>query len=117
MTRLQKKKLMRAAWCCVDEHDVEAERYFRRKAAWKFEVMLLSFDGAGGVVRLELPRSEQPVTSITKSGQDVPMLVQFAIKRCAVDKNIRVCSSETPYSLWCRDETEKSDACCPGALE
>ncbi len=34
-----------AAWCCVDENDVEAERYFRRKAAWKFEESLSSFDG------------------------------------------------------------------------
>ena len=37
--------LLRAAWCCVDEGDVEAERYFRRKAAWKFEEALSSFDG------------------------------------------------------------------------
>jgi hypothetical protein len=29
----------------VDEGDVEAERYFRRKAAWKFEESLQSFDG------------------------------------------------------------------------
>jgi len=25
-----------AAWCCVDENDTEAERFFGRKAAWKF---------------------------------------------------------------------------------
>ena len=37
--------LLRAAWCCVDEGDVEAERFFRRKAAWKFEEALDSFDG------------------------------------------------------------------------
>ena len=37
--------LLRAAWCCVDESDTEAERYFRRKAAWKFEEALASFDG------------------------------------------------------------------------
>jgi uncharacterized protein (DUF2225 family) len=37
--------LLRAAWCCVDEGDVEAERFFRRKAAWKFEESLSSFDG------------------------------------------------------------------------
>ena len=37
--------LLRAAWCCVDEADTEAERYFRRKAAWKFEEALSSFDG------------------------------------------------------------------------
>ena len=37
--------LLRAAWCCVDESDVEAERFFRRKAAWKFEEALESYDG------------------------------------------------------------------------
>ncbi len=37
--------LLRAAWCCVDEGDIEAERFFRRKAAWMFERSLESFDG------------------------------------------------------------------------
>ena len=37
--------LLRAAWCCVDEGDVEAERFFRRKAAWSFEKSLESWDG------------------------------------------------------------------------
>ena len=37
--------LLRAAWCCVDEGDTEAERFFRRKAAWKFEEALEAFDG------------------------------------------------------------------------
>ena len=37
--------LLRAAWCCVDEGDLEAERYFRRKAAWAFERALGAFDG------------------------------------------------------------------------
>jgi uncharacterized protein len=37
--------LLRAAWCCVDEGDTEAERYFRRKAAWTLERALDSFDG------------------------------------------------------------------------
>jgi len=36
--------LLRAAWCCVDENDVEAERYYRRKAAWAFEAALDGFD-------------------------------------------------------------------------
>ena len=36
---------LRAAWCCVEENDVEAERFFRRKAAWMFERSLSSFDG------------------------------------------------------------------------
>lgn len=37
--------LLRAAWCCVDEDDVEAERYFRREASWMFERALASYDG------------------------------------------------------------------------
>ncbi len=36
---------LRAAWCCVDEGDVEAERYFRRHAAWMFERALEAYDG------------------------------------------------------------------------
>jgi uncharacterized protein (DUF2225 family) len=35
---------LRAAWCCVDENDVEAERYFRRLAAWSFEQALEFYD-------------------------------------------------------------------------
>ena len=37
--------LLRAAWCCVDEGDMEAERYFRRQSAWIFERALSSYDG------------------------------------------------------------------------
>jgi uncharacterized protein len=37
--------LLRAAWCCVDEGDIEAERFFRRKASWAFELALGSYDG------------------------------------------------------------------------
>jgi uncharacterized protein (DUF2225 family) len=37
--------LLRASWCCVDEGDIEAERFFRRKAAWMFECALESYDG------------------------------------------------------------------------
>lgn len=36
---------LRAAWCCIDEGDVEAERYYRRHAAWSFEECLASYDG------------------------------------------------------------------------
>ncbi len=36
---------LRAAWCCVDEGDTEAERYFRRQAAWRFESALDEYDG------------------------------------------------------------------------
>jgi len=35
---------LRAAWCCVDEGDIEAERYYRRHAAWAFEQALEQYD-------------------------------------------------------------------------
>jgi uncharacterized protein (DUF2225 family) len=34
--------MLRAAWCCEDESDIEAERYFRRLAAWGFERVLVT---------------------------------------------------------------------------
>ncbi|MDF1505064.1 DUF2225 domain-containing protein [Roseisolibacter sp. H3M3-2] len=46
--------LLRAAWCCVDEGDVEAERFFRRKAAWAFERALDGFDGVAAEERAVL---------------------------------------------------------------
>jgi uncharacterized protein len=45
--------LLRAAWCCVDEGDTEAERYFRRQAARAFEEALKSYDG--------VPREERAI--------------------------------------------------------
>src|SRR5919199_4447301 len=36
--------LLKAAWCCVDEADVEGERFFRRKAASTFESALSRYD-------------------------------------------------------------------------
>jgi hypothetical protein len=36
---------LRAAWCCVDENDTEAERFFRRHAAWRFTEALAAYDG------------------------------------------------------------------------
>ncbi len=35
---------LRAAWCCVEERDVEAERYYRRLAAAAFERALVAGD-------------------------------------------------------------------------
>lgn len=35
---------LRAAWCCVDEGDTEAERYYRRHSAWAFQKTLESYD-------------------------------------------------------------------------
>lgn len=43
--------LLRAAWCCIDEGDEEAERYYRRLAAWKFEEALEAFQGVAGEER------------------------------------------------------------------
>lgn len=46
--------LLRAAWCCVDEGDIEAERYFRRHAAWMFERALGKYDGVSADERAVL---------------------------------------------------------------
>lgn len=46
--------LLRAAWCCVDENDIEAERYFRRHAAWAFERALAKYDGVNADERAVL---------------------------------------------------------------
>ena len=43
--------LLRAAWCCVDEDDIEAERYFRRLAARSFEEALATYDGVAAEER------------------------------------------------------------------
>lgn len=45
--------LLRAAWCCVDEGDIEAERYFRRLACRAFEEALQTYDG--------VPREERAI--------------------------------------------------------
>jgi len=45
--------LLRAAWCAADEHDGEAERYFRLRAARTFERGLASYDA--------VPREERAV--------------------------------------------------------
>ena len=42
-----------AAWCCVEERDTEAERYFRRHAARAYEDALSTYDG--------VPREERAV--------------------------------------------------------
>lgn len=36
---------LKAAWCCVDEGDVEAERYYRRKAVEVYTAALDAYDG------------------------------------------------------------------------
>lgn len=46
--------LLRAAWCCVDEGDIEAERYYRRHAAWTFEKALARYDGVSADERAVL---------------------------------------------------------------
>ena len=46
--------LLRAAWCCVDEGDIEAERYYRRHAAWMFEKALSRYDGVASEERAVL---------------------------------------------------------------
>jgi uncharacterized protein (DUF2225 family) len=46
--------LLCAAWCCVNEGDVEAERYFRCQAARMFEAALALWDGVPRETRAQL---------------------------------------------------------------
>lgn len=46
--------LLHAAWCCVGEQDREAERFFRRRAAWAFERALARYDDVPSGQRAEL---------------------------------------------------------------
>jgi uncharacterized protein len=46
---------LRAAWCCVEERDSEAERYYRRFAVRAFEDALATYDG--------IARDERAVTT------------------------------------------------------
>src|SRR5919112_4197100 len=62
--------LLRAAWCCVDEGDVEAERFFRRKGAWKFQEALESFDGVPSEVVDS--QSQQWVIDASRQQRDCP---------------------------------------------
>ena len=45
---------LRAAWCCEDENDIEAERYFRRKAAWTYAEALDRYDAVPAEERAPL---------------------------------------------------------------
>ena len=47
--------LIKAAWCCIDEGDAEAERFFRRKAATALEDALARYD--------DVPREERALTT------------------------------------------------------
>ena len=44
-TRYIADLLLKAAWCCVEENDLEAERFFRRKAARMYEQAIKKWDG------------------------------------------------------------------------
>ena len=64
--------LLRAAWCCVDEGDIEAERFFRRKASWKFEESLASYDG--------VPRDESRLNLARGAISEANFITRFEIR-------------------------------------
>ena len=89
--------LLRAAWCCVDEGDNEAERFFRRKAAWKFEEALQSFDGVARDERAiitylvgELWRRIGDLNQATEWFNKVPAEISdYAVQRWVADAAIQ----------------------------
>jgi len=67
--------LIKAAWCCIDEGDVEGERFFRRKAARALERALARYD--------DVPREERAMSTYLvgelwrRAGDDVQARVWF----------------------------------------
>src|SRR5688572_26260819 len=60
-------------------------------------------------------RSEQSVSSITKSGQYVAEVVELAIERGTVDLDVGVSLAQPSHAFGRRYQTEKTNACgsCP----
>jgi hypothetical protein len=70
-----------------------------------------------GVNHVKLSRAEQPIACVSKSGQDITLLVQFAIKGSAIDDDLRMGLCESSYSGRRRHEAEKANSCRASALQ
>ena len=62
-------------------------------------------------------RSKQSIAGIAKSREDVSVCIQLAIECGRDHTHIRMVSSEMLKSFRRRDETQKTDARCAGALQ
>src|SRR5436309_1782948 len=57
-----------------------------------------------GVVRLGLPRAEQPVPGVAQSGQDVTLGVQFSVQSCAIDLDIGMGRGQMSHAFRSGDQ-------------
>ena len=56
-----------------------------------------------------LPRPEQPIARVAKSGKDVSLRIQLAIKRRAIHDDVGMRSGELLHALWRGNQAEKSN--------
>src|SRR4051794_38538919 len=61
--------------------------------------------------------SEQPITGIAETGQDVALAVELPVESSAVDLDVRVRRAQVSDSLRRRDEAEKTNARRASALQ
>ena len=65
---------------------------------------------------VRLTSSEKAISSVAETGQDVALIVQFAIETCAVDLNVRVSCSKAFNSFRCSHQAEKANPCRSNSL-
>ncbi len=61
--------------------------------------------------------AEQAIAGITEAGQDVAVLIEFAVEAGGEDVDIGMFARQSCDAFRCRDEAQKTNALCAGALE
>ena len=67
--------------------------------------------------RSVLACAEQAIARITETGQDVAVLIEFAVEAGGEDVDIGMFARQSCDAFRCRDEAQKTNALCAGALE
>src|SRR6202022_3699157 len=60
---------------------------------------------------------EQSITGVAKTRQNVPLLIQLAVKRSTIDDYIWMGMGKAANAFWRSDQTEKADSCRTGTFE
>jgi len=66
-------------------------------------------NSAASIANVRLFRSEQPVSGVTQTGDDIALLVELFVHRCRVNRNIRVILSKSFVPLGRRDKRQKTN--------
>ena len=61
--------------------------------------------------------AEEAIAGITEAGQDVAVLIEFAVEAGGEDVDIGMFARQSCDAFRCRDEAQKTNALCAGALE